>query len=218
LGHLSLRSDGVAIIGILFDIEALDKPWYGKAAYEILFKAVNCKVVRSVHLYDGDAATTLHRVPQSGPHGNARMYCIAIESDDETTIQHIAERLAVSGERGLCPPESRFIRDAAVKAEPLVFAGAIDAHGVLILCDTPWIAAAWPGEAKSTYDVVLKEAGGNKISVIKAVRDSVPGLSLGEAKALVDGAPRTIKKDVALAEGSEIRRKIEAAGAKVEIE
>ena len=78
-------------------------------------------------------------------------------------------------------------------------------------------AAAPAVEEKTTFDVILKEAGGNKIGVIKEVRSAVPGLGLAEAKALVEGAPKTIKEGVTKAEAEEIKKKIEAAGAKVEI-
>ena len=78
-------------------------------------------------------------------------------------------------------------------------------------------AAAAPVEEKSTFDVILKEMGSNKIAVIKEVRGAVPGLGLADAKALVEGAPKTIKEGVTKEEAEEIKKKIEAAGAKVEI-
>ncbi|MDD2708588.1 MAG: 50S ribosomal protein L7/L12 [Verrucomicrobiae bacterium] len=77
-------------------------------------------------------------------------------------------------------------------------------------------AAAPAAEAKTTFDVVLKETGANKISVIKEVR-SVTTLGLKEAKDLVEGAPKTVKEGVAKEEAEEIKKKLEAAGAKVEI-
>lgn len=78
-------------------------------------------------------------------------------------------------------------------------------------------AAAPAAEEKTTFEVVLKEMGSNKIGVIKEVRAAVPGLGLAEAKALVEGAPKTIKEGVTKAEADEIKKKVEAAGAKVEI-
>jgi len=78
-------------------------------------------------------------------------------------------------------------------------------------------AAAAPVEEKIAFDVILKETGANKIAVIKEVRASVAGLGLAEAKALVEGAPKTIKEGVTKEEAAEIKKKIEAAGAKVEI-
>jgi large subunit ribosomal protein L7/L12 len=77
--------------------------------------------------------------------------------------------------------------------------------------------AAAPAEEKSTFEVVLKEMGANKIGVIKEIRSAVPGLGLAEAKALVEGAPKTIKEGVTKQEADEIKKKVEAAGAKVEI-
>lgn len=78
-------------------------------------------------------------------------------------------------------------------------------------------AAAPAAEEKTTFDVILKEMGANKIGVIKEVRSAVPGLGLAEAKALVESAPKTVKEGVTKAEADEIKKKIEAAGAKVEI-
>jgi len=78
-------------------------------------------------------------------------------------------------------------------------------------------AAPAAAEEKTAFEVILKEMGGNKIGVIKEVRSAVPGLGLAEAKALVEGAPKTIKEGVTKAEAEEIKKKIEAAGAKVEI-
>src|SRR5205823_2622673 len=78
-------------------------------------------------------------------------------------------------------------------------------------------AAAAPVEEKTAFDVVLKETGGNKIAVIKEVRACVAGLGLAEAKALVEGAPKTLKEGITKEEAEEIKKKIEAAGAKVEI-
>lgn len=78
-------------------------------------------------------------------------------------------------------------------------------------------AAAAPVEEKTSFDVILQEMGTNKIGVIKEVRAAVAGLGLAEAKALVEGAPKPIKEGVTKAEAEEIKKKIEAAGAKVTI-
>jgi large subunit ribosomal protein L7/L12 len=78
-------------------------------------------------------------------------------------------------------------------------------------------AAAPAAEAKTAFDVILKEAGANKISVIKEVRAAVAGLGLAEAKALVEGAPKTVREGVTKEEAEEIKKKLEAAGAKVEV-
>ena len=77
-------------------------------------------------------------------------------------------------------------------------------------------AAAAPAEEKTEFDVVLTNFGENKINVIKEVR-AITGLGLGEAKALVEGAPKTVKEGANKAEAEDIKKKLEAAGAKVEL-
>ena len=76
--------------------------------------------------------------------------------------------------------------------------------------------AAAPAEEKTEFNVVLTDVGGNKINVIKAVRE-VTSLGLKEAKDLVDGAPKTVKEGVSKEEAATIKKKFEEAGAKVEI-
>ena len=77
-------------------------------------------------------------------------------------------------------------------------------------------AAAAPVEEKTEFTVVLTDVGGNKINVIKAVRE-VTSLGLKEAKDLVDGAPKTVKEGVSKDEAAAIKKKFEEAGAKVEV-
>ena len=77
-------------------------------------------------------------------------------------------------------------------------------------------AAAPAAEEKTEFDVVLSEIGSNKIAVIKAVRE-ITGLGLKEAKDMVDGAPKTVKEGVAKEEAEEMKKKLEEAGAKVEL-
>jgi large subunit ribosomal protein L7/L12 len=77
--------------------------------------------------------------------------------------------------------------------------------------------AAAAAEEKTSFDVILTDVGANKIGVIKEVRAAVPGLGLAEAKALVESAPKAIKEGAAKEEAEEIKKKIEAAGAKAEI-
>ena len=72
-------------------------------------------------------------------------------------------------------------------------------------------------EEKDSFDVVLTAAGGNKIAVIKVVRELVAGLGLKEAKDLVDAAPKALKEGVSKAEADEIAAKLTEAGASVEI-
>ena len=80
----------------------------------------------------------------------------------------------------------------------------------------PAAAGAAAVEEKTEFDVVLAEAGGEKIKVIKAVRE-ITGLGLADAKALVDGAPKTLKEAAPKEEAEEIKKKLEEVGAKVEL-
>ena len=90
-------------------------------------------------------------------------------------------------------------------AAPMAFAGG-----------APAAAAAAPAEEKTSFDVILKDAGANKINVIKEVR-AMTNLGLKEAKDLVEAAPKTVKEAVPKAEAEELKKKLEAAGAKVEL-
>lgn len=78
-------------------------------------------------------------------------------------------------------------------------------------------AAAAPVEEKTSFNVVLKEAGANKIGVIKEVR-AMTNLGLKEAKDLVEAAPKVVKESVPKAEAEDLKKKLEAAGAKVELQ
>ncbi|NWJ41632.1 MAG: 50S ribosomal protein L7/L12 [Geothrix sp.] len=97
--------------------------------------------------------------------------------------------------------EDRFGVSAAAAAAPAAGAGA------------PAAAV----EEQTEFNVMLMDAGANKLNVIKAVREIVAGLGLKEAKDLVDGAPKAVKEGVAKDEAAKIKEKLEAAGAKVEI-
>ena len=77
-------------------------------------------------------------------------------------------------------------------------------------------AAAAPAEEKTEFNVVLVDAGANKIGVIKEVR-AITGLGLKEAKDLVEGAPKPVKEGASKADAEDIKKKLEAAGAKVEL-
>ncbi len=78
-------------------------------------------------------------------------------------------------------------------------------------------AAAAAEEEKTEFDVVLKDAGKEKIKVIKVVREVVAGLGLKEAKELVDGCPKTLKEGVSKEAAEEIKKKFEEIGAVIEI-
>jgi len=93
--------------------------------------------------------------------------------------------------------------------------GVSAAAPVAVAAAAPGAAAA-PAEQKDEFTVVLKEAGANKINVIKEVR-AITGLGLKEAKDLVEGAPKPVKEGVAKGEAEELKKKLEAAGATVEL-
>jgi large subunit ribosomal protein L7/L12 len=122
--------------------------------------------------------------------------------------------------------------DLEVIAQNLSSLTVIEAAELVKMLETKWgvsaaapvaVAAAMPAagaaaaaEEQTEFEVVLKEVGGKKINVIKAVRE-VTSLGLKEAKDLVDGAPKTVKDGVTKAEAEEIKKKFEAEGATVEI-
>jgi large subunit ribosomal protein L7/L12 len=93
-----------------------------------------------------------------------------------------------------------------VSAAPVAVAGVAAGGG----------AAAAPVEEKTEFDVILADAGAQKINVIKAVRE-ITALGLKEAKDLVEGAPKPVKEAVSKDEAEEIKKKLEGAGAKVEV-
>lgn len=90
----------------------------------------------------------------------------------------------------------------------------VSAAAAAVVAAAPGAAAAV--EEKSSFNVILKDAGANKIAVIKAVREAT-GLGLKEAKDLVDGAPKTLKENVAKEEADKMKADLEAAGATVEL-
>jgi len=95
-------------------------------------------------------------------------------------------------------------------AAPVMMGGALPAAG-------GGAAAAAEPEAPSAFNVILADAGAQKIQVIKEVR-AITGLGLKEAKDLVDGAPKPVKEDVSPDEANEIKAKLEAVGAKIELQ
>ena len=92
----------------------------------------------------------------------------------------------------------------------------VSAAAPVAVAAAPAAGAAAAAEEKTEFDVVLKEIGEKKIQVIKAVRE-ITGLGLKDAKALVDGAPKEVKTGVAKAEAEEMKKKLEEAGATVEM-
>lgn len=116
---------------------------------------------------------------------------------NEQLIDHISNMSVLEVAELVKELEEKF----GVSAAPVAVAGA---------------AGGAAAEEKTEFDVVLTEAGAKKINVIKEVR-GITGLGLKEAKEMVEGAPKTVKEAVAKEEAEEIKKKLEAAGAKVEL-
>jgi len=105
-----------------------------------------------------------------------------------------------------------------VKELEEVFGVSAASGGGMMMMAAPTAAADAPAaEEKDSFDVILTAAGGNKIAVIKVVREVVAGLGLKEAKELVDAAPKAIKEGVSKDEAADIEAKLKEAGATVEI-
>ena len=92
----------------------------------------------------------------------------------------------------------------------------VSAAAAAVAVAAPAAGAAAPAEEKTEFDVVLSEIGANKVATIKAVRE-LTGLGLKEAKELVESAPKAVKEGLPKAEAEEAKKKLEAAGAKVEL-
>ena len=109
------------------------------------------------------------------------------------------------------------VLEASELVKKLEYKWGVSAAAPVAVAAAGGAAGAAPAEEKTTFEVILKEAGANKIGVIKEVRVVVPGLGLADAKALVEGAPKSLREGVTKDEAAEIKKKLEAAGAKVEI-
>ena len=121
----------------------------------------------------------------------------------DTIIDQIAELSVLELSELVKALEEKFGVEAAA---PMMMAGMMPAAS----------AAAAEEEGPSSFDVILKDIGSQKIQVIKEVR-AITGLGLKEAKALVDGAPSPVKEDCDEAEAKEIREKLEGVGATIEV-
>ena len=108
------------------------------------------------------------------------------------------------------------VMEAAELSKMLEEKWGVSAAAPVAVAAVAGAVAAAPAEEKTEFDVILASAGDNKINVIKEVR-AVTGLGLKEAKDLVEGAPQPIKQGASKAEAEDIKKKVEAAGAKVEI-
>jgi len=111
--------------------------------------------------------------------------------------------------------ESMSVLDLSKLVKVLEERLGVSAAAPMVAAAAPAAAAA-PVEEKTEFDVILKDGGANKINVIKEVR-TITGLGLKESKDLVEGAPKPVKTGVAKAEAEELKKKLEAAGAAVEI-
>jgi len=103
-----------------------------------------------------------------------------------------------------------------VKALEEKFGVTAQAPVAVALAGAPAAGGAAPAEEKTTFTVVLASSGANKIQVIKEIR-TVTNLGLKEAKDLVEGAPKTVKEGISKEEAEDIKKKLEAQGAKVEL-
>ncbi len=113
--------------------------------------------------------------------------------------------------------KSMTLMDAAQLVKDLEEELGVSAAAPMAVAAMPGVAAgAAPEEEKTEFDVILAEFGSEKIKVIKAVRE-ITSLGLKEAKELVESAPKPVKEGIAKEEAEEIKKKLEEAGAKVEV-
>ena len=129
---------------------------------------------------------------------------MAITKDD--VVEYLKGMTLLEASELVKELEEVFGVSAAAAAAPMMMAAPAGDGG-----------GAAAAEEKDTFDVILTAAGGNKIAVIKVVREVVAGLGLKEAKDLVDGAPKPLKEGVSKDEAEEIKTKLTDAGATVEI-
>lgn len=108
------------------------------------------------------------------------------------------------------------VMDMANLVKTLETKWGVSAAPVAVASAGPAVAEAPKEEEKTEFDVELKDVGPNRINVIKAVRE-ITGLGLKEAKEMVEGAPKIVKEAMPKAEAEEIKKKLEEAGAKVEL-
>ena len=106
--------------------------------------------------------------------------------------------------------------DLAKLVDELSALTVMEAADLSKMLEEKWGVSAAAAEEKDEFDVILAEAGANKINVIKEIR-TITQLGLKEAKDLVDGAPKTVKEGASKEEAEAIKAKLEAAGAKVEL-
>jgi large subunit ribosomal protein L7/L12 len=129
---------------------------------------------------------------------------MAITKDD--VVEYLKGMTLLEASELVKELEEVFGVSAAAAAAPMMMAAPAGDGG-----------GAAAAEEKDSFDVILTAAGGNKIAVIKVVREVVAGLGLKEAKDLVDGAPKPLKEGVSKDEAEEIKTKLTEAGASVEV-
>lgn len=125
--------------------------------------------------------------------------------------------MALTADQLIAEIETMTVLDLANLVKALEERFGVSAAAMAVAAPAGGGAAAAAAEEQTEFNVILADAGANKLNVIKAVREVVAGLGLKEAKDLVDGAPKAIKEGVAKDEAQKIKEKLEAAGAKVEI-
>ena len=113
--------------------------------------------------------------------------------------------------------ESMTVLELAELVKELEEKFGVSAAAPVAAAAAPVAAAAAPVEEQTEFDVILTDAGAEKIKVIKVVREVVSGLGLKEAKDFVESAPKTIKEGLPTAEAEKIKKQFEEVGAKVEI-
>jgi len=124
--------------------------------------------------------------------------------------------MALTADQLITEVETMTVLELANLVKALEDRFGVSASAVAV-AGAPAAGAAPAAEEKTEFDVVLTDAGANKLNVIKAVRVVIAGLGLKEAKDLVDGAPKTVKEGVTKDEAAKLKETLEAAGAKVEI-
>ena len=129
---------------------------------------------------------------------------MAITKDD--VVEYLKGMTLLEASELVKELEEVFGVSAAAAAAPMMMAAPAGDGG-----------GAAAAEEKDSFDVILTAAGGNKIAVIKVVREVVAGLGLKEAKDLVDGAPKAVKEGISKADADALRKQLEDVGAKVEV-
>ena len=130
----------MAIIGILFDIDALGGRDFASRAYKILFRIAKPARCYGCKLYHCQTNDTLA--------GHANQFCIAVESFDDEKIEAIRTALATRLIKGLLPPESRFLAEFGLCREPLELSAEIDFRGRMTYFSVGWVSSTWAEEVE----------------------------------------------------------------------